>query len=111
MKFGNLVYVYDTILLMQQRQDWLKEYLKDNEFKPLPFVGKFRENQNYREIVADIRQTLNLPDEWASAFKTWQEALEHLTRKMEDIGINIVFNGVVENNTSRPIKVEVLCCV
>ncbi len=98
--------VYDTILLMQQRQDWLREYLIDNEFYPLSFVGKFSKSQNYTEIVADIRTTLGLNNEWASSFKTWQEALEHLAQKIEDIGITIVFNGIVENNTSRPISVD-----
>lgn len=98
--------VYDTILLMQQRQDWLREYLIENDFQPLPFVGKFRNSQNYNEIVADIRNTLGLNNEWASSFKTWQEALDHLAQKIEDIGITIVFNGVVENNTSRPISVD-----
>lgn len=98
--------VYDTILLMQQRQDWLREYLKENEFQPLPFVSKFQHSQNYHEIVADIRNTLGLDNEWASSFKTWQEALDHLAQKIEDIGITIVFNGIVENNTSRPITVD-----
>jgi Zn-dependent peptidase ImmA (M78 family) len=98
--------VYDTILLMQQRQDWLREYLIENDFQPLPFVGKFRNSQNYNEIVADIRNTLGLNNEWANSFKTWQEALDHLAQKIEDIGITIVFNGVVENNTSRPINVD-----
>ncbi|MFN3664746.1 MAG: ImmA/IrrE family metallo-endopeptidase [Sediminibacterium sp.] len=100
------VNVYDTILLMQQRQDWLREYLKENEFQPLPFVGKFHHSQNYKEIVADIRNTIGLNNEWASSFKTWQEALDHLAQKIEDIGITIVFNGIVENNTSRPITVD-----
>lgn len=98
--------VYDTILLMQQRQDWLREYLIETDFQPLPFVGKFRNSQNYNEIVADIRSTLGLNNEWASSFKTWQEALDHLAQKIEEIGITIVFNGVVENNTSRPISVD-----
>jgi Zn-dependent peptidase ImmA (M78 family) len=98
--------VYDTILLMQQRQDWLREYLIDNDFQSLPFVGKFRNSQNHSEIVADIRNTLGLKNEWASSFKTWQEALDHLAQKIEDIGITIVFNGVFENNTSRPISVD-----
>ncbi len=98
--------VYDTILLMQQRQDWLREYLIESDFQPLPFVGKFWNSKNYKEIVVDIRNTLGLNNEWASSFKTWQEALDHLAQKIEDIGITIVFNGVVENNTSRPISVD-----
>lgn len=98
--------VFDTISLLQRRQDWLRDYLKDNGFQPLSFVGKFSENSNFTEIIDDIRNTLNLHDEWASGFKTWQETLDFITLKIEEIGINVVFNGVVENNTSRPIKVD-----
>ena len=98
--------VYDTIMLMQQRQDWLRDYLQDNDFEPLPFVGKFYNSQNVAEIVASIRKNLGLEENWASHLKTWQEALEHLTYKIEETGIIMVFNGIVENNTNRPIKVD-----
>jgi len=98
--------VYDTVLLMQQRQDWLSNYLKDSGFKPLDFVGKFRNNKNVNAIVADIRNTLNLFGNWASQFRTWQEAREHLVLQVEDKGIITVFNGVLENNTHRKIPVD-----
>jgi len=98
--------VYDTILLMQQRQDWLRDYLTEKEFDKLPFVGKFLNQNNVQQIVADIRNTLGLQENWASDFKTWQEAQDHLIKHVEDKGIITVFNGVVENNTSRPIPVD-----
>jgi len=98
--------VYDTMLLLQQRQDWLKNYLKDNDFQPLPFVGKFRNESNVKTIVSNIRQTLDLPENWASEFKTWQEAQDHLVIRIEDKGIVTVFNGVVENNGHRKIPVD-----
>lgn len=98
--------VYDTILLMQQRQDWLKDYLTEKEFEKLPFVGKYLNQNNVQQIVADIRNTLGLQENWASDFKTWQEAQDHLIKHVEDKGIITVFNGVVENNTSRPIPVD-----
>lgn len=98
--------VYDTILLMQQRQDWLRDYLKDNDFEQLSFVGKFRNTTNVQAIVADIRNTLNLPENWASQFRTWQEAQDHLVLHIEDKGIITVFNGVVENNGFRKIPVD-----
>lgn len=100
------VNVYDTILLMQQRQDWLREYLKDIEFENLSFVSKYKNHFVIADIVADIRKTLGLHEEWASEFKTWQDALNFLTQKIEDEGIIIVFNGVVENNVYRKIPVE-----
>lgn len=92
------VNVYDTILLLQQRQDWLKDYLKDGEFEALSFVGKYRNSSNVQEIVADLRRSLNLAENWASHYKTWQDALESLIHHIEDIGIITVFNGIVENN-------------
>jgi len=100
------VNVYDSILLMQQRQDWLKGYLQDNDFPKLPFVGKFRNNTDVKNIVADIRRTLGLPENWASNFRTWQEALDYLVLHIEDKDIITVFNGVVENNVYRKISVD-----
>src|SRR3990172_10102720 len=76
------VNVYDTILLMQQRQDWLRNYLKDNECAALPFVSKFINRPNVQEIVADIRKTLDLNENWASTYSTWQDALFHLIQQI-----------------------------
>ena len=98
--------VYDTILMLQQRQDWLKNYLKDNEFEKLPFVGKYKNFSDVKAIVADIRQTLQLPENWASRFRTWQEAQDYLVLHIEDKGIITIFNGIVENNTHRTIPVD-----
>lgn len=98
--------LYDTILLLQQRQDWLKNYLQDNDFQRLPYVGKFRNSNDVNAIVADIRLTLQLPENWASQFRTWQEAQDHLVLHIEDKGIITIFNGIVENNTHRPILVD-----
>lgn len=98
--------VYDTILLMQKRQDWLKDYLTTNEFQILPFVGKYPINHNLIEIVTDIRTTLDLDKNWASNSKTWEEALSFLIKKIEDIGIIVVLNGFVGNNNYRKIPVD-----
>lgn len=98
--------VYDTIILTQRRQDWLSGYLKDNDYEPLPFVGKFNVATNCDEIVADIRQTLGLGHEWASSFKKVEDTLDYLTQKIEEAGIIVNFNSIVENNTSRPILVD-----
>ncbi len=98
--------VYDTILLLQQRQEWLANYLKDNEFDPLPFVGKYKKNQNINSIVNDIRKTLRLSENRAARYNTWQEALNYLIERIEDNGVITVFNGIVENNTHRKITVD-----
>lgn len=98
--------VYDTILILQRRQDWLTDYLIENEEETLSFVGKFNKNTAYEAIVADIRKTLGLHQEWASEFQTFEDTLSFITHKIEEIGVIINFNGVVENNTHRPIPVK-----
>jgi len=98
--------VFDTVLLLQQRQDWLRNYLSDNEFEPLSFVGKFKNVNNVHEIVSDIRTTMGLEENWASCFRYYEEALIFLTQKIEDIGIITVFNGVFDNNVYRKISVD-----
>jgi Zn-dependent peptidase ImmA (M78 family) len=98
--------VYDTILILQRRQDWLTDYLIENEEEALSFVGKFNKNTTYKTIVTDIRKTLGLHQEWASEFQTFEDTLSFITHKIEEIGVIINFNGVVENNTHRPIPVK-----
>ncbi|NOY96840.1 MAG: ImmA/IrrE family metallo-endopeptidase [Chlorobi bacterium] len=98
--------VYDTILLLQQRQDWLKDYLTDNDFEKLPFVSKYHQIKDVQTVVNGIRDELGLNENWASRFKTWEGALSHLVEVIEDKGIITIFNGVVGNNTKRPIRVD-----
>jgi len=98
--------IYDTILLIQKRQDWLVEYLTDNEFAPLSFVGSYAGRTDPMNIVSDMRRILGLEPNWASRQRNWTDALEYLSVKVESAGIMMVFNSVVENNNHRPIEVE-----
>ncbi len=98
--------IRDTIMLLQKRQAWLREYLADEGFEPLEFVGKFDAQSNHFDIVSDIRKTLGLSENWASTFPSWEKAKEHLAMQIEEAGIILNFNSVVENNNHRPIKVD-----
>lgn len=96
--------VYHTIQIIQERQNWLTEYLEKSDYEDLDFVGKFDSETNPQIIVRDIRRTLNLQNDWASKFNTWEETLNFLTTQIEEIGIVVTFNGIVGNNTRRVIK-------
>ena len=98
--------VYDTILLIQRRQEWLVQYLKDNGAESIPFVGKFDVNSDYKEVVASIRETLNIEPDWARQFSRIEDSVNFITERIEETGIIVSFNSVVENNTSRPINVD-----
>jgi len=98
--------VYDTILELERRQDWLRDYLIELGSEPLDFIGKFKNTTTVNVFVNDLRDKLNLAENWYLACKTWEDSLTMLMDAIEGIGIIVVQNGVVGNNTHRPIPVD-----
>lgn len=91
----------ETVQTMRYRQAWMRDYLIEQGQEPLPFVGSVRVGDNEQVIVEGIRNTLGLRKEWAGNQRTWTDALRYLMKKIEDVGIIVVVNGVVGNNTKR----------
>lgn len=98
--------VFHTVQIVQDRQNWLTEYLEELNFPELDFVGKFTIKDKYIDIVNDIRNVLKLELDWASKHNKWEEALDYLTIKIEEVGIIVTYNGIVGNNTHRVIDVN-----
>jgi len=94
----------DTINIIQNRQQWLKDYLISDGFSPLPFVGSFDEKSNPVEVSLAIRKYLDLKDNWAEEFPNWEKALKHLFDKIDQSEIFVAINGIVENNTHRSLN-------
>lgn len=91
----------DTVHHMQQRQEWLREYLIDQEAEPLPFVRSATLRDDPVDVAQRMRVTLGLDDNWAAQYPTWTLALRALQDRIEHIGIFITVNGIVANNTRR----------
>ena len=53
-----------------------------------------------------MRRAVGLADEWAAQVATWVEAVSELRRRIEDLGVMTVINGVVGNNTHRKLDVD-----
>ena len=98
--------VFHTIQIIQDRQNWLTEYLEELAFPDLEYVGRLSLKDDYKTIVSDIRSVLGLDVNWASKHDTWEQALDYLTNKIEDAGIIVAFNGIVGTNTKRVIDVN-----
>ncbi len=98
--------LYDTILLNQRRQDWLSGYLRENNAEPMEFVGHFSEFSDPKVIVMDMRSRLNLNAEWAAGFRNIEESVNYLSSRIEELGVIVVFNGVVENSNKRSLSVD-----
>ena len=101
---ANLLAVIDG---MEQRQLWAKDLLLEWGAEPLEFAGKYTLTHNIEAVVEALYQLLNIKEvNWASRFPTWQKAFNFLIERTEAAGVFVVVNGVVGNNTHRPLQVE-----
>lgn len=96
----------DTIHAMQRRQDWLREERREADAPPLDFVGSARLSDEPEAIGREMRRIVGLDNGWATQVKTWTEAVGELRRRIEQLGVIAVVNGVVGNNTSRRLDVQ-----
>jgi len=96
----------DTIYAMQRRRDWLREERIEGEAEPLGFVGSARLGDEPAAVGQEMRRMVGVDDGWASEVATWEEAVSELRRRVEQLGVMAVINGVVGNNTHRKLDVE-----
>jgi Zn-dependent peptidase ImmA (M78 family)/transcriptional regulator with XRE-family HTH domain len=96
----------DTIHAMQRRQDWLREERRDSGVSPLDFIGSAALSDDPESIGREMRRTLGFEDGWAGSVRTWEEAVGRLRAAIEALGVMAVINGIVGNNTHRPLDVE-----
>ena len=56
----------DTIQIIEQRQDWMRDHLVAGGGRPLHFVGSAKQTDPPVDIARDMRQKLGMTDEWAA---------------------------------------------
>lgn len=99
----NLIDTYDQ---MSEIQDWMTDYLKDNGYEELHFVGSVNPDMPAATIVNTIREHLHLNVDWFLSYKTVTDAYKFLRAKIEELGILVMTNGIVGNNTRRKLDVD-----
>ncbi len=96
----------DTLYTMQRRQMWLRESLVERGVEPLVFVASARLADEPDAVGREMRRVLGLQDGWAAEVRTWQDAVSALRYAIMQLGVMAVINGVVGNNTHRPLSVK-----
>lgn len=91
----------DTIYAMQRRQDWMREFMTQENREPLQFVNCAKITEPPERLARKLRQIMGFADDWAAAVPNWTEALQKLRLAGERAGIMVVVNGIVGNNTHR----------
>jgi Zn-dependent peptidase ImmA (M78 family) len=96
----------DTIYAMQRRQQWLRDDRFERGHEALAFVRSTTVQAEPVGVANRIRQQLGFDASWAQAYATWTDALSALRDRIEEIGVVVVFNGVVGNNGYRKLDPE-----
>jgi Zn-dependent peptidase ImmA (M78 family) len=99
-------HLLDTIYAVQLRQEWMRGFLIEQGEDPLDFIGSCSLRDTPLAVALRIRNRLGLEPRWSRKLETWEEALRLLVRTIEGIGVLVMINGIVENNTRRPLSVE-----
>lgn len=96
----------DTLHIMEQRQAWIREYIIEQGQERLSYAGSVKPGEESSAIAKRMRHTLSFDEDWAAQHPTWEKALVSLRQAMDDLGILVVVNGVVGNNTNRKLNPE-----
>lgn len=96
----------DLIKTIKARQDWLIEYLEELGEDDLPFVGSRTVADSAASIVCDIRRVFGFDIDWMEECKGWEDALNKLTRRAEEVGVFVMKGSTVGSNNRRPISVS-----
>jgi Zn-dependent peptidase ImmA (M78 family) len=96
----------DTIYRCQERQDWYRDHLRQEGAVPLPFVGGVAVGADTEETARAISAAIGFDLEARRRAATWEDALRALVEQAEALGILVMRNGVVGNNTHRKLDVD-----
>ncbi|WP_404359479.1 ImmA/IrrE family metallo-endopeptidase [Methylotuvimicrobium sp. KM1] len=93
----------DLIKLMQQRQEWYKDYLQQQLVGPNAIVGRFSVNDGVNAIVQDMRNALGVGNHPQRG--SWEDYYRDLVNRIESIGILVMRQSDVGHYT-RPLRVD-----
>lgn len=95
-----------TIQMMQRRQAWMREFMLDQGQERLAFVRSAQLGEQVTSIAQRMRSALGFDEGWAAAQPTWTDALHTLREAIEAVGILVVANSIVGNNTHRKLNTD-----
>ncbi|MDE0411705.1 MAG: ImmA/IrrE family metallo-endopeptidase [Gammaproteobacteria bacterium] len=96
----------DTIYICQQRQEWYRDYARNNGLKTLDYVGSVDRKAPIKEVAKHIRKRLGFDLGARRSMRTWEEALRSFIASADAAGIMVMCSSIVLNNTRRKLNPE-----
>lgn len=97
--------LYDTINMMQSRQDWLSEYLEDDGADKLSFIGSCTDMTSVSDCVDVMRGLIKLEEGWAKGLAS-SAAVRTLREAIEATGVYVCAGSYVGNSSRRTFSVQ-----
>lgn len=94
----------DTIRWAMERQDWYRSWLTSQGYEKNEVVGILSINDGVPAVVVSMREKLGIPE--MPKRGTFDDYFTKLVQSIENIGILVMRNSIVNNNTSRPLSVD-----
>ena len=91
----------DTIYMCQARQEWYREYERQQGSEPLQFVGSATVDTPSVQSAREIRQALGFDLTNRSRYANSDDALRQLIDLIEGIGVLVMVSGIVGGDTHR----------
>jgi Zn-dependent peptidase ImmA (M78 family) len=91
----------DTVYLCQQRQEWYRDYARSIGQEPRAFIGSLTLSVSAERAARAMRDTLGFDLDARRDSATWEDALRQFIDQADALGILVMRNGVVHNNTHR----------
>ncbi len=96
----------DTIYICQQRQEWYRDYARIHGHSPLEFVNSVTLTTPIEAVVRSMRSTLGVTAAKRRSAPNWTDALRALRLATEEAGVMLMSSSIVENNTTRTLRVD-----
>ena len=96
--------LYETINLMQTRQDWLDFFLSDLEVDQIDFIGSYAGERDVSKVADTVKGILNLQSGWACRMEP-DVAVRFLRSAIEAQGVYTCAGSYYHPN-SRPYNVD-----
>lgn len=91
----------ETLAICSQRQAWYRAYQASRAATPVPLVGALRSSMTTSRAAALLRKYLRLTDVTPAELGANRDPVLWLGEAAEAIGVLVMINGVVADNTHR----------
>lgn len=98
----------DTIMSMDIKRNWMSDYRRDLGWDKLTLMERFSQQKNNRlhHDALLAKKLLGLNENWYTDIKNQVEAYNFLKNKIEEQGILVMQNGIVNYNTRRKLDIN-----